>query len=303
MRVDSDPIVVAPAQRRVRIHRDGCVDDGTAVIVDEVMREVGAAAGEADLNRRAGAGKHFAFFAEVEQIAAEHVHQGGRRRRESDHMDPLVEQLENLLAGRAGARPHKVAVDAACHLVLDRYPYQQPAADVAVGDGADHAPRSVTRKQDFEHVGIEPLERLLDRVALGDSEVALVWQFGWSKAATGSGFGLETPLFRVVRYGRGADRARLPWPGGFQAELAPHRDDSGSGPCLPARPDRRFGFGPVRRAVQDGSQPIAISLVGGATSGRPIRSQTAVCPVALRQALIQLSGIGTSQGDLPRLAR
>ena len=55
-------------------------------------------------------------------------------------MDPLVEQLEDLLAGRTGARPHEVAVDAARHLALDRYSRQQPPADVAVRDGPDHAP-------------------------------------------------------------------------------------------------------------------------------------------------------------------
>ena len=110
-------------------------------------------------------------------------------------MDPLVEQLEDLFAGRTGARPYKVAVDAAGDLALDRYSRQQPPADVAVRDGADHTPLGVTGKQDPEHVGIEPLERLLDRVALGDGKVALVWQFGGSKAATGSGFGPETPLF------------------------------------------------------------------------------------------------------------
>ena len=54
---------------------------------------------------------------------------------------------------------------------------------------------------------------------------------------------------------------------------------------------------------QDGSQPIASSFVGGATRGRPIRSQIAPWPAALRDALIQLSGTGINQGDLPRLAR
>ena len=55
-------------------------------------------------------------------------------------------------------------------LALDRYSRQQPPADVAVRDGADHTPLGVTRKQDSEHVGIEPLERLLDRVAFGDGK-------------------------------------------------------------------------------------------------------------------------------------
>ena len=113
-------------------------------------------------------------------------------------------------AGRTGARPYKVAVDAGRDLALDRYSRQQPAADVAVRDGADHTPFGVMGKQDPEHVGIEPLECLLDRVALGDGKVTLVWQCGGSKAATGSGFGPETPLFSGRRYGRGADRARLP---------------------------------------------------------------------------------------------
>ena len=121
MRVDPDPVVVASPQRRMRIHRNGRVDDGAAVIVDEVMREVGAAAGETDADRRAGAGKHFALLAEIEQIAAEHVDQAAVGIEDRDDMNPLVEQLEDLFAGRAGARPDEVAVDAARHLALDRH--------------------------------------------------------------------------------------------------------------------------------------------------------------------------------------
>jgi len=179
----------------VRVHRNGRVDDGAAVIVDEVMREVGAAAGETDSNRRARAGKYFALLAEIEQIAAEHIHQPPVGVEDRNDMDPLVEQLEDLFAGSAGARPYEVAVDAARDLALDRYSRQQAPADVAVRDGADDTPFGVMGKQDPEHVGIEPLECLLDRVALGDGKVTLVWQCGGSKAATGSGFGPETPLF------------------------------------------------------------------------------------------------------------
>ena len=47
-------------------------------------------------------------------------------------MYALVEQLEDLFAGGVGARPDEVAVDATAHLALDRYPRQQPPADVAV---------------------------------------------------------------------------------------------------------------------------------------------------------------------------
>ena len=131
----------------------------------------------------------------LKQIAAEHVHQPAVGVEDRNDMDPLVEQLEDLFAGCTGARPDKVAVDAARDLALDRYSRQQAPADVAVRDGPDHTPLGVTGKQNPEHVGIEPLECLLDRVALGDGKVALVWQFGGSKAATGSGFGPETPLF------------------------------------------------------------------------------------------------------------
>src|SRR3954469_15196061 len=65
------------------------------------------------------------------------------------------------------------------------------------------------------------------------------------------------------------------------------------GPAPPSRPS----------GIQDGSQPIDMSLAGGATRGWPIRSQIARWPVASSVILIQLSGIGASQGDLPRLAR
>ena len=101
----------------MRIHRDGRVDDGAAVIVDEVMREVGAAAGETDANRRAGAGEYFALLAEIEQVPAEYVHQPAFGIEDRDDMDPLVEQLEDLFAGCAGARPHEVAVDAGRYLL------------------------------------------------------------------------------------------------------------------------------------------------------------------------------------------
>jgi hypothetical protein len=55
--------------------------------------------------------------------------------------------------------------------------------------------------------------------------------------------------------------------------------------------------------AQDGSQPIESSFVGGANSGRPIRSQVEIWPVAFRHALIQFSGKGIKPGDLPRAAR
>ncbi len=83
MRVDPDASVAAPAQRRMRIHRDGRVDDRAAVIVDEVMGEVGAAAGEADPDRRAGPRENLALFVELEQVAAEDVDQAVRRHRGS----------------------------------------------------------------------------------------------------------------------------------------------------------------------------------------------------------------------------
>ena len=94
VRVDSDPVVVAPAQRCMRVQRDGRVDDGAAVIVDEVMRQVGAAAAEADAHRRAGAGEDFALLAEVEQVAAEDVHQPPVGVEDRHDVDALVEQLE-----------------------------------------------------------------------------------------------------------------------------------------------------------------------------------------------------------------
>src|SRR5439155_12758416 len=112
----------------MRVHRNGRVDDRAAVIVDEVMREVGAATGETDANRRTGAGEYFALLAEIEQIAAEYVDQAAVGVEDRNDVDPLVEQLENLFAGRTGARPYKIAVDAARDLALDRYSRQQPPA-------------------------------------------------------------------------------------------------------------------------------------------------------------------------------
>ncbi|MCE3258353.1 MAG: hypothetical protein K0Q64_2436, partial [Nitrobacter vulgaris] len=149
----------------------------------------------------------FALLAEIEQIAAEYIDQPAVGVEDRNDVHPLVEQLENLFTGGAGPRPYKIAVDAARDLALDRYSRQQSAADVAVGDGADDTPLGVPGKQDSEHVGIEPLECLLDRVALGDGKVALVRQCEGSKGNRFRPSGPETPLFRIVRYGRGGDRA------------------------------------------------------------------------------------------------
>ena len=139
-------------------------------------------------------------------------------------MDPLVEQLEDLFAGSAGARPYEVAVDAAGDLALDRYSRQQPPADVAVRDGADHTPFGVTGKQDPEHVGIEPLECLLDRVALGDGKVTLSGNVAGPKRQPVPVLARKRLYFRVVRYGRGADRARLPMARRIPADMALHED-------------------------------------------------------------------------------
>src|SRR6185312_16674304 len=87
------------------------------------------------------------------------------------------EELENLLAGRAGPGPDEVTVDAGANLFADGHAGQQPPANVAVGDRADDPPRMVLREQDSAHVCVQPPKRFLDRLGLGDGEMALVLQF------------------------------------------------------------------------------------------------------------------------------
>src|SRR6185437_10897303 len=93
VRVDPDALVLAPAQRRMGIHRDGGVDDRAAVIVAEVVREVGAAAGKTDPDRRARPREYLVLFVELEQVAAEDVDEAALAIEDRDHMDALVEQL------------------------------------------------------------------------------------------------------------------------------------------------------------------------------------------------------------------
>lgn len=83
-------------------------------------------------------------------------------------MHPLIEELEDLFAGSAGTCPHEVAVNTARYLAMDRYARQQSPANVAIGDGSDHAPLSVTGEQDPQHVGVKPLERFFDRSGFRD---------------------------------------------------------------------------------------------------------------------------------------
>ena len=91
-------------------------------------------------------------------------------------MNALIEQLEDLLARPAGARPDKIAVDAGSHLLAKGGPAEQLSPDIAVGDRPDHAPGIILGKQDAEHVGVEPPKRFLDRFGLSDSKRAVVWQ-------------------------------------------------------------------------------------------------------------------------------
>ena len=108
MRIDPDAVVASPPQRRMGIHRDRRVDDRAAVIVDEVVGEVGAAAGETDPHRRARPREHFALFAEAEQVAAEDVDQAAFGIENRHDMNALIEQLEDLLARPAGGAQTKL---------------------------------------------------------------------------------------------------------------------------------------------------------------------------------------------------
>src|SRR6185312_10106907 len=121
------------------------------------------------------------------------------------------EELENLLAGRAGPGPDEVTVDAGANLFADGHAGQQPPANVAVGDRADDPPRMVLREQDSAHVRVQPPKRFLDRLGLGDGEMVLVLQFSGPKPDRDSArSGMrrpKNPHFPPVRYGRGANHA------------------------------------------------------------------------------------------------
>ena len=75
MGVNPDAAVVPSPQGGVRIHRDRRIDNGAAIMIDEIMREVGAPTGETDPDRRARTREHFALFVKLEQVAAEDVDQ------------------------------------------------------------------------------------------------------------------------------------------------------------------------------------------------------------------------------------
>jgi hypothetical protein len=96
-------------------------------------------------------------------------------------MNALIEQLEDLLARSAGARPDKAAVDAGSYLLANGSSAEQLSPDIAVGDRSDHAAAGILGKQDAEHVDVEPSKRFLDRFGLSDGNERAIQQFLGSK--------------------------------------------------------------------------------------------------------------------------
>ena len=74
-------------------------------------------------------------------------------------------------------------------------------------------------------LALSSLERLLDRVALGDGEVALVWQFGGSKRRPVPVLARKRPLFsgRLIRQGGGSCKAPMERMNGWPSDAALQR--------------------------------------------------------------------------------
>jgi hypothetical protein len=68
-------------------------------------------------------------------------------------------------------------------LLADGNPVKQLPPDVTVGYRSDHAPTSILRKQDAEHVGVETPKGFLDRFGLNDGNESPVQQLFGSKGA------------------------------------------------------------------------------------------------------------------------
>ena len=150
-------------------------------LIDKIMGEVGAAAGKTDPDRRARTREHFALFVKLEQVAAEDVDQPSLGIKDRDHMDALIEQLEDLLARAAGAGPNEMAVDAGRDRLADGSSGEQLSPDVTVGDRPDHASIRILREQDAKHVDVEAPKRFFDSFSLGDGGERPIQQFSGPK--------------------------------------------------------------------------------------------------------------------------
>ncbi|MGY4440471.1 hypothetical protein ACVW04_003253 [Bradyrhizobium sp. LM2.3] len=187
------------------------------------MGKICAAAREADPHRRTGAREYLVLLREVEQLAAEEVDQQSIGVEYGDDVYALVEQFENSFPWSAGVCPDEVAVDAGCHLVVDRDACEHPPADVAIRHRADDSSVRILRKEDAEHVGVEAPEGFLNRLCLGNGDVALVCQGLGPKSG-----GNSSPYPRVASHSKRPRSGLLDTAGGRMMQVSSERPDRGA---------------------------------------------------------------------------
>ena len=130
---DRDSSVVAQPQGRVAIERDRRIDDGTGILVGEIVRNVRSATAKTDPHWRTRPRVHRAFGPNRQMIARHNADEPPGLIEQRNDSDPMVEFLKQEFARSIRSRPDEFAIRACLNRVVERSRIQKAATDIAIG--------------------------------------------------------------------------------------------------------------------------------------------------------------------------